>query len=283
MRAQKTSENGRPCPARARLVGGACEALAAPRPEVVDAARVDVVGQRHAATRRRACSTSQSNSGCPAGSSSCHSGCHCTPIASGGLHRLDGAVGRAGADREPVADAVERLVVGRRDLERRAGEARDARARLRGHRVVGRGRVVVVAELVLDVPVERPAVRDVEQLDAAADRQDRQPALARRLQQAQLPAIALGVEPRRPLVRRAVVEVGADVLAAGQHEPVERLRLQGRVVGARPRQHQRHPAGAQHGLHQALVDRVAGVLAHDAADGARDRRDAHERRHRTRV
>src|ERR1700761_1300364 len=98
------------------------------------------------------------------------------------LDRLDRPVGRPGADPQPLAESVDRLVVEGVDVgEVDLGGADDLgqlRARLDLDRVarLGAGDGLAVPDLgreVGEVLVERPAADDVQRLGAAADRQDR--------------------------------------------------------------------------------------------------------------
>ncbi len=70
---------------------------------------------------------------------------------------------------------------------------------------------------------EVAAARDVQHLEAAADREHRQVARERRLEQRELAAVALGVRARRLRMRLGAVLVGLEVVAAGEDEAVERV------------------------------------------------------------
>jgi hypothetical protein len=71
--------------------------------------------------------------------------------------------------------------------------------------VVGDPGMLLVPDDVREVLVQRPAPDDVEQLDAAADGQQRQAGLQRAVEQGQLPGVAFGVgHPRRGVHGRAV-------------------------------------------------------------------------------
>ena len=102
--------------------------------------------------------------------------------------------------------------------------------------------------------IEVAAAQDVQQLEAAADRERRQVALERRLEEPQLAGIAVGlrrVGRRMPLgavVRRV------DVDAAREHDPVEHVeRLLDRVLA---RRHDERPTAR-------LLDRVDVVERHE--------------------
>ena len=121
-----------------------------------------------------------------------YSGCHCTPRQKrrcGRLDRLDHAVGRAAADHHARADAAGRLVMRAVDLEPRAAAAEREQpgAGQDLDRMAGLGARVglLVGEAarhgVGDVLDQVAAERDVEQLLAAADAEDRQVARERAL------------------------------------------------------------------------------------------------------
>ena len=76
--------------------------------------------------------------------------------------------------------------------------------------------------LARQVLIERPAQRDVQDLDAAADREDRLglgPGLA---DQRELDRVARRVHLAEGGVRRRPVAGRRDVLAPGQHQPIQR-------------------------------------------------------------
>ena len=84
--------------------------------------------------------------------------------------------------------------------------------------------VAVVADDVREMLDEIAAEGDVEDLRAAADREHGEVARERRVQQRQLGAVALGRRPPRLGVRLLAVELGVEVGAAREDEPVERAR-----------------------------------------------------------
>ena len=123
--------------------------------------------------------------------------------------RLDGPVGRPRADLEAGADAVGGLVVERVDREVvAAGQPVQQRA-VRDVDGVRRGERLVALEVVElaavgEVLVQRPAARDVERLQPAADPEQRQVALGGAGQQRQLvlvgDAVDVGAERRVALL-----------------------------------------------------------------------------------
>ena len=174
------------------------------------------------------------------------------------LDRLDEVVEHAPAARhEPVAEPVDGLVVVR------LGAVHELAARPRGERSLGEPDVVVgvveraepapvvaVADVVGQVLDQRPAERDVEQLHAAADAEQRQVALDRPARERDLRRVALGPRPGRAVVRLGAVGGRVEVGAAREDQRVEVVEhLVGLRAGARVgRDHQRDPA--------ALLDRV---------------------------
>lgn len=83
--------------------------------------------------------------------------------------------------------------------------------------------VVAGCAMSLDVLNEGAAVRDVENLEAAADPEDRQLALDRQPSKLQLLLVADGVDANRSLVFGAVTR-RVDVPAAAEQQPIERVR-----------------------------------------------------------
>ena len=97
-----------------------------------------------------------------------------------------------------------------------------------------------------DVLHERAATDDVQDLDAAADREDRKIAAARFGNQRRLELVTLFVDIDHRLVGRLAVPARRDVLAAGQQQPAdafERVRHRHRRV-----EHTDLAADMQHGL-----------------------------------
>ena len=92
------------------------------------------------------------------------------------------------------------------------------------HRVLTRSTgVVLVADDVGEVLVQRPAARAVQDLDAAADREERQVGVARGRDERELELVAGGVRPLTAGVRRLAVVVRRDVGSAGEDKPVDRI------------------------------------------------------------
>ena len=103
--------------------------------------------------------------------------------------------------------------------------------------------VAVVADVVGQMLDEVAAEGDVEHLRAPADRQHRQVALERRLEQRKLGAVALGHDPGRLGMRLLAVEPGVEIGATREDQPVDRVEdLLDPVV--RGRHEQRARAGA---------------------------------------
>ncbi len=114
---------------------------------------------------------------------------------------------------------------------------------------------------VADVLLQVAAVRDVEQLEAAADTEHRQVAGDRAAGERQLGPIAADVRRIGRGVRLGPVVRRPDVLAADQDQPVEDLEHAGRVVGrviGVGRQQQRDAAGRVHALDVALRNHAGG-------------------------
>ena len=133
-----------------------------------------------------------------------------------------------------------------------AGGDRGERSGFQPHVVVcaveaaGEGPVVLVADLLGDVLLERAAERHVQQLHPAADPENRHVPLDCSLGDRQLRSVALGHGAVRRGMRVGAVRGGIDVVAAGEDQPVDQLEyligvLLELLVGGN---HQRKPAGA---------------------------------------
>src|SRR5437667_5662688 len=113
-----------------------------------------------------------------------------------GLDRLDRPVHSVCGDSQPLADPAEALVVMRLDRRAVAEQRFQLRSRLERHVVVSEGArrvlVLLVADDLREVLDEIPAARDVQHLRAPADREHRQVALERRLEERELRAVTLG-------------------------------------------------------------------------------------------
>ena len=152
--------------------------------------------------------------------------------APGHLDRLHGAVRGAPDDAEPAARLVDRLVVVAVDgqrvrlVEAEAQGAHEFGIGLECHavthdaRMVGTPRVRETVDL-LQVRDERAAQGDVEHLAPAADRQDRDLALERRLHEGLLEVVPLGIVARVVHGLDAAVARGKDVFAPRHEDPVE--------------------------------------------------------------
>src|SRR5437016_5637710 len=131
------------------------------------------------------------------------------------LDRLDGAVLGHRGHAQPLAEAPESLMVVRLDRRALAEQLPEPASRLERDVVVredaGRVLVLLVADDVREVLHEVAAKRDVQDLRAAADREHRQVARERRLEQRQLGAVALRHEAERLRMRLLPVELRIEV------------------------------------------------------------------------
>ena len=121
------------------------------------------------------------------------------------------------------------------------------------------------------------AAGDVEHLEATADREHRQLARERGLEQRELAAVALGVRARRLRMRLRAVLVGLQVVAAGEDQPVERVEhlVDPVLVG---RHEHRPPAGPLDGADVVVRDERGLDLPPVAPGRGLDvRRDADQR------
>ena len=124
------------------------------------------------------------------------------------------------------------------------------------HVVVGvveraeRAAVVLVAEVVGQVLVERAAARDVHHLHAAADAEERHVALHRPARERELERVALRHRPGGRLVRLGAVARRVHVGAAGEQQAVDQVEQRFGLLdrGRVGRQHQRDAAGALDGV-----------------------------------
>src|SRR4051794_8275172 len=144
---------------------------------------------------------------------------------------------------QPLAEPVDALVVmGLRGVALLPRRARGERPGRQAHVMVGAveapqdAPVVLVAEQLGQVLMQRPAARDVHDLHPAADAEQRQVALQRAPYEGDLERVAARVRLARQGMGQRTVGDGVDVGAAREHEPVETLeRLVGigdeRVVG----------------------------------------------------
>ena len=206
--------------------------------------RVPPVGERAgaycAALSRyaRACSTSASKSA----ASSPASGCHWTPTAkrSDGSSTASSVPSAAHADStspsptRPSALVVVGSHLGARD--RRSTPSRDPSLTSTGCTANSPRHllVIVVPDLLGQVLDEVSPTRDVQQLESAADRERRQVALERRLQQRQLARVATRLRRVRLRVRVCSVACRIDVGTSGEHDSVERVeRLLDVLLGRR--------------------------------------------------
>src|SRR2546423_14044641 len=140
------------------------------------------------------------------------------------LDPLDGAVLGPGDLTEACADSIDALVMMRHDS---AATLADARRGIDADRVLRELpeylAVLLVPHDLGQVLDDVAAPGDVEHLEATADREHRQLACERGLEQRELAAVALGVRARRLRMRLRAVLVGLQVVAAGEDEAVEHV------------------------------------------------------------
>src|SRR2546429_1832542 len=121
----------------------------------------------------------------------------------------------------------------------------------------GRGGVVdrAAPALAREVLVQRSAQGDVQDLDAATDGEDRKPAPLRAGDERQLDGITGGIGFAELGVRRRAVAGRLDVLASGEHQPLDAVEGGARGVGLEHRWHEQgHEAGAREGAHVRDVE-----------------------------
>ena len=193
-------------------------------------------------------------------------------------------------DRQPVADRRDALVVvGLGRVALLAGGPRGERARgeddvvvvaVEGAEVAA---VLLVADLVGEVLVQRAAERDVEQLHPAADAEHRHVALDRAAGQRELDLVALGDGAARRGWGSAPYIDGSMSAAAGEDRTRRAGRAPRRVLDQRRvrRDHQRQPAGALD-LLDVLEREQRGAPVPGAPLGALERGADPDRRSRNR-
>ena len=154
------------------------------------------------------------------------------------LERLERPVGRPGRLDEALAHAARCLMMVRRHVGAPTDDRAQSRALLDLHGVDGelaRSLLVVVAAHRLGKVLDEIAsARDVQELEAAADREGRQVALECRLQERQLACVAARLRRVRLGMSVGAVLRRVDVRAAGEHDSVERVeRLLDVLLGGR--------------------------------------------------
>jgi len=174
---------------------------------------------------------------------------------------------RPGDRDQALADPLHGLVVqgrhpglGTEPLAHRA--ARIEVNLVRGHLVRIR-RVPVVAHRVREMLDERAAPGHVEDVHAAADREERQLRVDGRADERHLEPVPAAVRLVRFLVRDGVVQRGVDVGAAGEHDAVEAFSQPVHAVGRDRGENDRRSAGAFDGpgIGQRREDGLANPIA----------------------
>ena len=138
---------------------------------------------------------------------------------------------------------------------------------------LGRRAMVERAFALLDFGGERAAQRDVELLDAAADRQQRHAVLDRLADQRQGRRIAGGIVGAVGLAGIAAIERGMDVrLRSGDHDAVDRSEQPVEVEPVAERRHQQreHAGAGDRGLEILLRRGVPDVVARTARTSVDD-------------
>src|SRR5207302_1046619 len=168
------------------------------------------------------------------------------------LDALDDAVLRPGRRPQSRGQLADRLVVAAVDARRGGPEgAMQQAVRLDAQLVAGGGVGVIDGAppaLAREVLIQRPAQRDVQDLDAATDGEDREPASLRAGDERQLDGIAAGVGLAELGVRDRTIAGRLDVLPTGEHQPLDPVERGARGVGLEDRRHEeRNQAGAREG------------------------------------
>ena len=161
----------------------------------------------------------------------------------GGLDGFDNAIGRVGGRRKAASDDLDGLVMPAVDLRRHPGRhgAREVRAgddleavRHRRERV-GHGVGQRDGHLRWQILDQRAARRDVEDLHAPADGQQRQALAQAAVRHLDLEGVARLLGERAGRVHRLAVQGGVDVGAAGEHDAVGAVQRRSDVAdGQRP-------------------------------------------------
>src|SRR3954469_11001239 len=166
--------------------------------------------------------------------------CHHPPVVIGGFDSFYDSVGRARGHPHSIGDALHRLMVEGVHTQMLATDGlREQRARLDGDVVSSRGAraflVVIDIGFALrrDVLNQCPAEGDVQNLDAATNRQNRSSSSARLLDQCGFGRIACGVHCTYFLVTLLTIACRIHILAAGQYETRYRLQNRHGCVSAR--------------------------------------------------
>ena len=198
------------------------------------------------------------------------------------LDRLERPVlGPRGLD-QPVAEPSEALVVVRRHVGARSHDRAEPRAVLDLDRMHGELARHLLVDVVPDglgkVLHEVAAAGDVQELEAAADRERRHVALERRLQERQLTRVTTGLRRVGLRVGIGPVARGIDVGAAREHDPVERVeRLLDVLLGRRD--DERTTSCALDRVDVGERDERGGQVPHAPARVLRVRRDPDDRPH----
>ena len=177
---------------------------------------------------------------------------------------------------EPLPHAPHALVVARlHAVVARADDLREPRSVLHLDRVLGERAEHLAVALVTDrlrqVLDEVAAADDVQQLEAATDRERRHVALERALEERQLACVAVRLRGIGLLVPVGAVRARVDVDPAGEDDAVEDVQRLVDAVDAR-RDDERAPAGALHGLDVVVAARARrGAPTRPSARAARTR------------
>ena len=124
--------------------------------------------------------------------------------------------------------------------------------------------------LTLEVLIQRTAERNVEDLDAAADRENWQATLSRGLYERDLRRVAVSVDLTQARVRGRSVSLRSDVLTAGENQSADALECGGCAIGRDHRRNrERHEPGALERAHVRRVQSHALATIHRSA-GRRD-------------
>ena len=218
---------------------------------------------RHAQRRR----TAPATTGSPA---ALYSGCHCTPTTNRAPGRLTASIcpsgatastSSSGAGRSMPWPCSELTMISAAPVSSRRTSARGQRDRVRravaffDRHVAPAPAMVEPLRHLEDALMQGAAERDIQLLDAAADRQHRHVAAHRLADQRQCRRVAVGIVQRALHARRPAVMVRLDIRrAAGQQQAVEPVEQRGAIdLRADRRDQHRQAAG---GLDDGVRDSV---------------------------